>query len=66
MIGKALSHQPRILFLDEPTALVDVELRKDMWDIVRELKEDGVTIARQHIISRKPRRSPTGWGDQWR
>ena len=44
MIGKALSHQPRILFLDEPTAGVDVELRKDMWDIVRELKEDGVTI----------------------
>ncbi len=44
MIGKALSHQPRILFLDEPTAGVDVELRKDMWDIVRELKDDGVTI----------------------
>ena len=44
MIGKALSHQPRILFLDEPTAGVDVELRKDMWDIVRELKQDGVTI----------------------
>ena len=44
MIGKALSHQPRILFLDEPTAGVDVELRKEMWDIVSELKEDGVTI----------------------
>ena len=44
MIGKALSHQPRILFLDEPTAGVDVELRKDMWDIVSELKADGVTI----------------------
>ena len=44
MIGKALSHQPRILFLDEPTAGVDVELRKEMWDIVRELKADGVTI----------------------
>ena len=44
MIGKALSHQPRILFLDEPTAGVDVELRKDMWDIVNELKADGVTI----------------------
>ena len=44
MIGKALSHQPRILFLDEPTAGVDVELRKQMWDIVSELKADGVTI----------------------
>ena len=44
MIGKALSHQPRILFLDEPTAGVDVELRKEMWDIVSELKADGVTI----------------------
>ena len=44
MIGKALSHQPRILFLDEPTAGVDVELRKDMWDIVSELRKDGVTI----------------------
>jgi len=44
LIAKALSHEPRILFLDEPTAGVDVELRKDMWDIVRELKEDGVTI----------------------
>jgi ABC-2 type transport system ATP-binding protein len=44
MIGKALSHDPRILFLDEPTAGVDVELRKDMWNVVRELKADGVTI----------------------
>ena len=44
MIGKALSHQPRILFLDEPTAGVDVELLKEMWDIVSELKADGVTI----------------------
>ena len=44
MIGKALSHQPRILFLDEPTAGVDVELRKEMWDIISELKADGVTI----------------------
>ena len=44
MIGKALSHQPRILFLDEPTAGVDVELRKEMWDIVSELKAGGVTI----------------------
>lgn len=44
LIAKALAHQPRILFLDEPTAGVDVELRKDMWDIVSELKADGVTI----------------------
>ncbi|GAB4238565.1 MAG: ABC transporter ATP-binding protein [Methyloligellaceae bacterium] len=44
LIAKALSHEPRILFLDEPTAGVDVELRKDMWQIVRELRESGVTI----------------------
>ncbi len=44
MIAKALSHEPRILFLDEPTAGVDVELRRDMWALVRELRADGVTI----------------------
>ena len=44
LIGKALIHEPRILFLDEPTAGVDVELRKDMWNIVRRLRESGVTI----------------------
>src|SRR5579885_1177218 len=44
MIAKALAHEPRILFLDEPTAGVDVELRKDMWQVVRELRESGVTI----------------------
>lgn len=44
MIAKALSHEPRILFLDEPTAGVDVELRQDMWEMVRRLREDGVTI----------------------
>lgn len=44
LIAKALSHEPKILFLDEPTAGVDVELRKDMWQVVRELREDGVTI----------------------
>lgn len=44
LIGKALSHEPRILFLDEPTAGVDVELRKDMWALVRRLRESGVTI----------------------
>ncbi len=44
MIAKALSHEPRILFLDEPTAGVDVELRRDMWSLVRALRDDGVTI----------------------
>ncbi len=44
LIAKALSHEPQILFLDEPTAGVDVELRKDMWTTVRRLKADGVTI----------------------
>jgi ABC-2 type transport system ATP-binding protein len=44
LIAKALSHEPRVLFLDEPTAGVDVELRRDMWDIVAQLKADGVTI----------------------
>ena len=44
LIAKALAHEPRILFLDEPTAGVDVELRKDMWEIVAGLKADGVTI----------------------
>ncbi len=44
LIAKALSHEPRILFLDEPTAGVDVELRQDMWRMVRSLRETGVTI----------------------
>ncbi|MBN9251684.1 MAG: multidrug ABC transporter ATP-binding protein [Mesorhizobium sp. 61-13] len=44
MIGKALAHEPQILFLDEPTAGVDVELRQDMWAMVRRLRESGVTI----------------------
>jgi ABC-2 type transport system ATP-binding protein len=44
MIAKALSHEPQILFLDEPTAGVDVELRRDMWNLVRGLRERGVTI----------------------
>ncbi|MCI5105451.1 MAG: ABC transporter ATP-binding protein [Pseudomonadales bacterium] len=44
LIAKALSHEPEVLFLDEPTAGVDVELRKDMWNIVRDLKAAGVTI----------------------
>ena len=44
LIAKALAHEPRILFLDEPTAGVDVELRKDMWEVVRALRASGVTI----------------------
>ncbi len=44
LIAKALAHEPRILFLDEPTAGVDVELRRDMWNIVRSLRQSGVTI----------------------
>jgi ABC-2 type transport system ATP-binding protein len=44
LIAKALSHEPQILFLDEPTAGVDVELRRDMWQLVRGLRETGVTI----------------------
>ncbi|OZG70712.1 multidrug ABC transporter ATP-binding protein [Hahella sp. CCB-MM4] len=44
LIAKALSHEPKILFLDEPTAGVDVELRREMWELVRKLRDDGVTI----------------------
>ena len=44
LIAKALSHEPKVLFLDEPTASVDVELRKDMWKVVKRLKNKGVTI----------------------
>ncbi|HET7412638.1 MAG TPA: ABC transporter ATP-binding protein, partial [Pararhizobium sp.] len=44
MIAKALAHEPEVLFLDEPTAGVDVELRKGMWEVVRQLRESGVTI----------------------
>ena len=44
LIAKALSHEPRLLFLDEPTAGVDVELRRDMWRLVRALRDDGVTM----------------------
>ena len=44
LIAKALAHEPRILFLDEPTAGVDVELRRDMWQLVRTLRESGVTV----------------------
>ena len=44
LIAKALSHEPRLLFLDEPTAGVDVELRRDMWQLVRQLRDTGVTV----------------------
>jgi len=44
LIAKALAHEPEVLFLDEPTAGVDVELRRDMWELVRKLRESGVTI----------------------
>jgi ABC-2 type transport system ATP-binding protein len=44
LIAKALSHEPRVLFLDEPTAGVDVELRRDMWKLVEDLRSDGVTV----------------------
>src|SRR5690606_24181694 len=44
LIAKALAHEPSILFLDEPTAGVDVELRRDMWRLVRDLRDNGVTI----------------------
>ena len=44
LIAKALSHEPNILFLDEPSAGVDVELRKEMWGIIKDLKKEGVTI----------------------
>ena len=51
LIAKALAHDPRVLFLDEPTAGVDVELRKDMWEIVEQLRADGVTtILTTHYI----------------
>ena len=52
LIAKALSHEPSVLFLDEPSASVDVELRKDMWEIVKNLKNEGVTIIlTTHYIS---------------
>ncbi len=44
LIAKALAHEPQVLFLDEPTAGVDVELRQDMWEVVRRLRDSGVTV----------------------
>jgi len=59
MIAKALSHEPKILFLDEPSAGVDVELRRDMWEMVRNLRKNGVTIILRRITSKKPKKWPT-------
>ena len=53
LIAKALSHEPTVLFLDEPTAGVDVELRQDMWRIVENLRKTGVRLFLQLIILRK-------------
>ena len=50
LIAKALSHEPKILFLDEPSAGVDVELRHDMWRMVRELRENGTTDYSHHTL----------------
>ena len=44
LIAKALSHEPRILFLDEPTAGVDVDMRRETWEVIKDLKRSGVTI----------------------
>ena len=54
-IAKALSHEPQLLFLDEPTAGVDVELRKDMWVLVRRLRNEGVTVILNHSLYRRGR-----------
>ncbi len=61
MIAKALAHEPEILFLDEPTAGVDVELRKDMWATVRELRPPVSPSFSPRITSMRPRKWPTGW-----
>ena len=61
LIAKALAHEPRILFLDEPTAGVDVELRKDMWQVVRGFaRRRASPSSSPRTTSRKPRRWPTG------
>ena len=64
LIAKALAHEPEILFLDEPTAGVDVELRRDMWAFVRRVRESGVTIDLRPITSTRRKKWPTGSGDQ--
>jgi ABC-2 type transport system ATP-binding protein len=63
LIAKALAHEPEILFLDEPTAGVDVELRQDMWNVVRSLRESGVTvILTTHYIEEAEQLEPTDAG----
>jgi ABC-2 type transport system ATP-binding protein len=64
MIAKALSHDPELLFLDEPTAGVDVELRRDMWKQIGALRDRGPRSSSPPTTSRKPRRWPTGRRDQ--
>ena len=66
LIAKALSHEPQVLFLDEPTAGVDVELRRDMWALVRSLRATGVTIILTPITSTRPKKWPTGSGSSAR
>jgi ABC-2 type transport system ATP-binding protein len=67
MIAKALSHEPDLLFLDEPTAGVDVNLRRDMWALVRRLREKGVTIIlTTHYIEGRPMADRVGVIDHGR
>ena len=56
MIAKALAHEPKILFLDEPTAGVDVELRQDMWNVVRGLRDSASRSSSRRTTSTRPRR----------
>ena len=66
LIAKALAHEPEILFLDEPTAGVDVELRRDMWALVRGLRASGVTIILTTQTTTMPRRRPCPSGSRTR
>jgi len=62
LIAKALVHRPKLVFLDEPTAGVDVELRRDLWDYVRRLKAEGTTIILTTHYLEEARSWRTGWG----
>ena len=66
LIAKALSHDPELLFLDEPTAGVDVELRRDMWRLIGELRDQGVTIILTTTISKRRKKWPIAWGSSTR